>query len=69
MYYLETILIGIAAVIASYFLGSKRGKNQEKLNQSIDTLKQIKEARDVETEVNKMDDDTLRNTASKWLRK
>ena len=68
---LETLLpwlVGVAVLVAGWFTGRKTGKAAERQRQMEQDYKARREADDEREEVRKMDADTIRRDAARWVR-
>lgn len=65
---LELIIGGAVAVFGAIFYAFRSGKTREQNKQREQAFKAIDKAKEVENEIDKMDDATVRDRAAKWVR-
>lgn len=62
------IMAGVG-LLSGLLLVYLKGKSDQKANEALKTLKQSEEVKRINNEVDSLNDDDLRNRASKWVRK
>jgi len=67
--YLAAVGIALAAVIAAYFSGRRDGVHEYERDADKDLIEKMRTAKEVEDEIEILDDPHLAERASKWVRK
>lgn len=66
--YLLTTLTALGAILALFLKAFQWGRDKEKANQNEKKLFDVKQKKDIDNEISKLDDTSIDDRLSKWVR-